>query len=274
MQHKSFLKWAGGKSQLVDKIISLMPLNRRKRYLEPFVGSGVVALNVPDDFQEIIISDTNSDLIGIWDNLKNHRNTFISTCRGYFNSCYNNEEWYYKFRKLFNESKHDHIRTSLFLYLNRHCFNGLCRFNSKGEFNVPFGRYKTIYFPEKELRHAAEVSKKMKIFCNDFQSIMRMAQPGDVFYLDPPYIPISKTSGFTTYSTNGFTADEHIILVQNAELAQQKGATVIISNNDVPVARKLYADATEIHFVPVRKSIGAAAGTRKKLQEIIAVYRP
>lgn len=271
--HKSFLKWAGGKGQLVDKIISLMPLNNKKRYLEPFVGSGIMALNV--DFPEIIIADVNKPLIDLWKRIQIEGNTFISTCRGYFNSVYNNDEWYYKYRKYFNDGEHYPEKSALFLYLNKHGFNGLCRYNKAGEFNVPYG-HKAVApsFPEKELRHAMEVSKKMSIHCCSFWELFRLASPGDVFYNDPPYIPVSKTSNFTAYSQDGFTLDDQMQLVQASEVARAKGATVIISNNDVPDARELYKNADEIHFVQVQKKISCTAANRKKLQEIIAVYRP
>lgn len=268
--HKSFLKWAGGKAQLLDKIISLMPPDNKKRYLEPFVGSGIVALNV--DFPEIIIADVNKPLIDLWKTLKEEGDLFIEESRGFFDGTRNNAKAFYQLREHFNDSP----IPVLFLYLNRHCFNGLCRFNSKGKFNVPFGRYKNPYFPEKELFHAGEILKKTEIYCSSFIDTMSIARPGDVIYCDPPYMPVGGTSNFTAYSTGGFSMREQEQLAIHARVAKDCGATVIISNNDVPAARKLYKEtrADEIHFVQVQKKISCTAANRKKLQEIIAVYRP
>jgi len=267
--NKSFLKWAGGKSQLVEKIKSLMPEKNSGRYIEPFVGSGVVALNV--DFPEIIIGDISPSLITLWNQIKDDAQ-IVSRCRTYFTSSYNTESWYYALRDEFNVGRPNNGH--LFLYLNRHCFNGLCRFNAKGKFNVPYGKYKKVYFPEKELKHAAEVAKRMKIFWTTFFDLMIMADRGDVVYCDPPYLPISETSNFTGYSKEGFSLTEQRTLALEARQASERGATVIISNNAVPIHKELYADATELHYVDVRKAISCKSDGRKKLQEVLAVYRP
>lgn len=268
--NKAFLKWAGGKSQLLDKIRSLMPsnFNSNARYIEPFVGSGVIALNVPHD--RIIIGDVNEGLMACWNELQRNGESFIEDCRELFNGNYNTEEMYYGIRKSFNAHRPS---GEYFLYLNRHCFNGLCRFNSKGEFNVPYGKYKNPYFPEAELRHAYEVTKRMVIYKLGFLDTMAEAESGDVVYCDPPYLPISETSNFTAYSTGGFSMVEQENLAKMARTIAKRGATVIVSNNDVPKARELYKGA-ELHFVDVRKAISCKADGRKKLQEIIAVFRP
>jgi DNA adenine methylase len=266
--NKAFLKWAGGKSQLLDKITALMPpMSSKGRYIEPFVGSGVVALNMPH--REIIIGDVNEGLMMCWRGLQEYGEQFIEVCRGYFTSAMNTEEAFYTYRDSFNALPSG----QLFLYLNRHCFNGLCRFNSKGKFNVPFGRYSNPYFPEAELRHAFEVSKRMNVWTAGFMNVMNMARAGDVVYCDPPYLPISETSNFTAYSKGGFSMVEQENLARAARQISKRGATVIVSNNDVPLARELYKGA-EFHFVSVAKKISCKADGRKKLQEIIAVFRP
>lgn len=267
--NKAFLKWAGGKSQLLEKIVSLLPPESSKgRYIEPFVGSGVIALNMPHS--EIIIADVNPGLMATWTELKKDGTSFIEECRELFTGEFNKESTYYTIRASFNAVPCG----KYFLYLNRHCFNGLCRFNSKGEFNVPFGRYTSPYFPQDELLHALEVTKRMTIKQADFREIMGSAKRGDVIYCDPPYIPISDTSSFTAYSAGGFGHTEQLMLANEAGSAKHRGVTVIISNNDVPMARKLYANADEIHEVQVAKKISCKADGRKKLQEIIAVFRP
>src|SRR5258708_4282426 len=147
-KNRPFLKWAGGKFKLLDELKKHLP--NGKRYIEPFLGAGAVALNV-DDYPQHIVADTNCDLISLW------------------------------------------------LSLNRHCFNGLCRYNSDGKFNVPLGKYKTFYFPEKELYSCVEKIKHWDIQCSDFRSIFKLVRAGDVVYCDPPYIPLSDSSHFVNY---------------------------------------------------------------------------
>ena len=200
---------------------------------------------------------------------------FIELCRDYFFDN-NTEKEYYRLRSNFNDPNiESEVKGALFLYLNKHGYNGLCRYNAAGKFNVPFGHKKVApAFPEKELLHAFEKSIHMNIHECSFGAMFRIVKKGDVVYCDPPYLPLSKTSSFTTYSAGEFGFMEHAGLVGNAEQAQKNGATVIISNNDVPAARKLYKDATEIHSVDVRKNISCKGDGRKKQKEIIAVYRP
>lgn len=275
--NKSFLKWAGGKSQLLDRLFELMP-DKCNWFIEPFLGSGVVSLNICEKYpniKEVIIGDTNPGLIALWNELQNDGLKFISFAKKYFAESFNREDMYYELRGKFNTTWHNDVKAVTFLYLNRHCFNGLCRFNSKGGFNVPYGKYKSVYFPEKEMIHAIEVLKKTRVYHQGFMDTFEMVKKGDVVYLDPPYVPENDTTAtFTAYSKDKFGIAEHIELVKQAIIAQKKGATVIISNNDVPVCKELYGGADEIHYVDVRKSISCKANGRKKLKEIIAVYRP
>lgn len=274
--NKSFLKWAGGKSQLVPKILSLMPLDASGRFFDVFVGSGVVALNVPH--KRIVINDVNEGLMSLWWELQKEPGA-IRHCEHFFNPTTNSEEQYYRIRKLFNDKSevHSFMRGAMFLYLNKHGFNGLCRFNKSGEFNVPYNHRKTCPgFPLEELENAVKwfKTKRVTIFNQDFRKIMRRAGKNDVVYCDPPYVPRNKTSAFTTYSKDGFRMDEQMALMLEAEKARSRGVTVIISNNDVSITRKLYDGADEIHEVSVRKSISCKGNGREKQGELIAVYRP
>lgn len=274
--HKAFLKWAGGKGQLVDQIFSLVPPVHSGRLIEPFVGSGIVSLNSLYSFHEIIIADTNDALTALWCQLK-YNPKFIEAAKCYFQGDLNNEETYYIIRKRFNEAlKHwnENDVARCFLYLNRHGFNGLCRFNSKGEFNVPFGKYDKPYFPQAELEHAQTVTKLMRIYHQGFEETFREVKAGDIVYCDPPYIPLSATSNFTAYSKEAFGPEQQEKLAWWCDTARAKGATVIISNNDTPLARKLYKNATEKYYPDVRKAISCKADGRKKSREILAVYRP
>jgi DNA adenine methylase len=231
-----------------------------------------VALNVPHN--RIIIADVNPGLMALWRTLQSDGHNFIQNCQSFFTDEHNTADSFYTFRKTFNQTDDQYLKGMIFLYLNRHCFNGLCRFNSKGEFNVPFGKYKKPGFPMVELLHALEVAQRMTIREIDFLNTMNMATEGDVVYCDPPYLPLSDTSNFVGYSKGGFSYDDQMRLKDCAERLRDRGVTVIISNNDTPVARQLYKKADEIHEVQVAKKISCKSDGRKKLGEIIAVYRP
>lgn len=279
--NKPFLKWAGGKIKLLPKLKEL-GIEQGERYIEPFVGAGSIALNMPH--KEIVINDSNKALIDVWLFLKDHNlielpndaeNVTIRALKQYFLLKYNTEQWYYTWRSEFNRFKNKD-NEKLFLYLNRHCFNGLCRFNKKGEFNVPYGRYKKVYFPEKELLAAIEVMKKTRIYNKDFRFIFEelVVGEGDTIFCDPPYSQVSKTSSFTAYDGNEFGATKHIELVECAKHAKERGAVVIITNNDTPFTREIYQSADELHYVDVQKNISCKGKSRTKQKEVIAVYRP
>ena len=144
---KSFLKWAGGKYKILDFIIENIG-KVEHRFVEPFAGSAVVSLNI--NAEEYLIADSNMDLVNLFEKLKEYKKDFIKYCKVIFDNA-NTKEIYYYNRDIFNSLKFNTQRAALFLYLNRHCFNGLCRYNNKGKFNVPYGRYKNVYFPENEM---------------------------------------------------------------------------------------------------------------------------
>ena len=144
---KPFLKWAGGKYRIIDKIISALP--KKKTLIEPFVGSGAVFLNT--EYENYILADTNTDLISLYLILQEHGIEFIRFTESLFSDTNNHEKVFYELRNEFNITKDVERKAAIFVYLNRHCFNGLCRYNSKGEFNVPFGRYSKPYFPFQEM---------------------------------------------------------------------------------------------------------------------------
>jgi len=269
--HKSFLKWAGGKIKLLPKLREL-GIEGGKRYIEPFVGSGVVALNMPH--QEIIIGNTNEGLIDLWNGLATNGKSCLKDCIEVFKTS-NTEDIYYNYRNVFNNTLHPHIKAYLFLYLNKHCFNGLCRFNSKGEFNVPYNHRKTPpTCPKKELLHAIEVCKRMTILKQGFEKTFDMVKKGDMVFNDPPYVPLSKTASFTSYTKDGFTLHDQEKLVELSKAAAKKGATVFISNHDTPYTRELYKDSTYMESINMARNISCKGNTRKSVKELIVIYRP
>ena len=155
--------------------------------------------------------------------------------------------------------------------MNKHAFNGLCRYNSKGFFNVPFGRYKNPKCPEDKMRDFADKSQKAEFKCQDFNVTFNEITPGDIVYCDPPYVPLSITSSFTSYSKNDFNIKDQEDLARNAELLQTKGILCIISNHDLEVTRELYAKS-KIFELKVQRNIASKSSSRIKVGEIIAVF--
>lgn len=198
MSNKPFLKWAGGKAKLAPFIAAHMPQNPCKRLIEPFAGSAALSLAL--DFDAYLLNDTNPDLIGLFRTLKQEKQSFIEYARSFFISENNQEARFYELREQFNHSRNIAERSALFVYLNRHAFNGLCRYNSKGMFNVPFGRYSAPYFPATEMQAFADKSERIELMCGDFQAALNQAGDDDVVYCDPPYVPLSETASFTSYA--------------------------------------------------------------------------
>ncbi len=264
---RSPLKWAGGKYRIFDKVQSKLPYGNR--LIEPFVGSGAIFLNA--DYENYILNDKNIDLINFYRTLKKHGNEFITLCRSFFTRKNNSSNTYYKYRDEFNTTSDKLYKSALFLYLNRHSYNGLCRYNLSGEFNVPFGKNSKPYFPEKELMFLKSKIKKAKLYNKDFEYIMKDANPGDIIYCDPPYVPISDTSNFTAYNAKGFSMEEQIKLAELAKELAQKGIPVLISNHATKFTRDIYADS-EYEIFSVRRFISCNGKKRQKIDEILALY--
>ncbi|ASE43333.1 TPA: adenine-specific DNA-methyltransferase [Citrobacter braakii] len=268
-KNRAFLKWAGGKYPLLDDIKRHLP--QGECLIEPFVGAGSVFLNT--DFSRYILADINSDLISLYNIVKTRTDEYVQASRELFMPETNQAEVYYRFREEFNASQDPFRRAVLFLYLNRFGYNGLCRYNLRGEFNVPFGRYKKPYFPEAELYHFAEKAQNAEFHCLSYEECMDRADSNSVVYCDPPYAPLSATANFTAYHTNSFSPKEQAHLAEMAEKLVSKQIPVLISNHDTPDTREWYRSAK--HFqVKVRRSISSNGGTRKKVNELLALYKP
>jgi DNA adenine methylase len=218
-----------------------------------------------------VVSDTNPDLIMVWLMLKELGAVFIDECKVLFIPENNSPDRFYELREEFNTSANQVRKAALFIYLNRHCFNGLCRYNAKGIFNTPFGKYEKPYFPDKELTAAINLMPTFDIYSRDFQDVFGMVEAGDVVYCDPPYIPMSNSAHFVSYSAGGFRIRDQAYLMFCAEQAAAKGATVIMSNQYSALCADLYSKAT-IHKVKVSRPINSKADKRGKVEEVIAVF--
>lgn len=264
---KPFLKWAGGKYRLASVIHAALP--QGSRLIEPFVGSGAVFLNM--DYPSYMLADSNHHLIDLFQLLKSEGVDFINYCQSFFDKEANSESVFYQRRDLFNTTNDIKLRSALFVYLNRHCFNGLCRYNAKGFFNVPFGRYKSPLFPRQEMLAFHRKSQYACFNVSDFSDTMRMAQKGDIIYCDPPYVPLSATASFTSYTQGGFGLEEQNKLAAMALELSLKGIPVIISNHHTPFTLNAYKDA-KIEFFDVQRFISSKAESRGKVSELLAIF--
>ena len=262
------MKWAGGKFRVLDEILPRLP--RGDRLIEPFAGSAAVALNA--GFECAQVSDYNSDITNLYRIVRDRPVDFLEELQKLF-LIGNEKNTYLSLRKEFNESLDAFRRSVIFTYMNRHCFNGLCRYNSKGIYNVPFGRYKSPHFPEAEVLNFHKRSQGFRFSGVDFETAMSDASAGDVIYCDPPYVPLSATSNFTAYSKDAFGFDQQKRLADLSKQCARKGVPVLISNHDTPDARALYKGA-KIYSFPVRRYISSNASTRGDAQEILALYLP
>ncbi|MCS5712732.1 Dam family site-specific DNA-(adenine-N6)-methyltransferase [Candidatus Berkiella aquae] len=270
---RPFLKWPGGKFRLVPTLKTHLVENR---YLvEPFAGAGALFLNT--SHPEIMINDINPDLINIYRQLQQKGCDFILEAKTFFQKKYNRSKMYYSLRTRFNRSKKPLERALLFLYLNRHGYNGLCRYNLQGHYNVPFGDYQAPYFPHEELLISHARLQQVKLHCENFTSFLHNLFEHDlsqmVIYCDPPYAPLSKTANFTGYAAAKFTLDDQKILAEMARELAKKGAVVLISNHDTPFTRSLYRGA-KLKRIEVSRTISCQANKRTKVPELIACFKP
>jgi len=265
---RPFLKWAGGKYRLVDKLKTQLP--EGKRLIEPFVGAGSVFLNT--EYDSYLLNDINPDLIALYKTVQTNLETYLADSQTLFTPENNEKSQYYSFREKFNHTTDSYLRSILFLYLNRYGYNGLCRYNKSGGFNVPFGSYENPYFPEKELKSFSKKSQSATFLCESYQDTMKRAQKGDVVYCDPPYVPLSSTARFTSYSANDFSLDNQALLAKLARTTSIKNdITILISNHDLPLTRELY-HGSKLSEINVQRNISSKTSDRAKVGELMALY--
>ncbi|PSR21927.1 MAG: DNA adenine methylase [Sulfobacillus acidophilus] len=265
---RPFLKWAGGKARLVPVIRTHLPPGRR--LIEPFAGSAAVWLGT--DYPTALIADANPDLIHLYQTLQTEGPDFIAYCRTFFTPDTNCADTYYAYRDRFNTTRDPREKAALFLYLNRHDYNGLCRYNASGRFNVPFGRYRRPYFPQAEMQAFWVKAHTTTFVVGDFRQILAQAQTGDVVYCDPPYVPLSSTAHFTDYAVGGFGPEDQEDLAARAEHLADQGIPVVISNHDTPWTQALYRRAARI-TVSVPRFISCDGQRRESVDEVLAVFR-
>lgn len=265
---RPFLKWPGGKFRVLDRILPKLP--NGVRLVEPFAGSAAVSLNA--SFASALVADFNVDLINLYRSIQVDQPRFLADAGGLFDGSHNNRESFDALRAEFNASDDAFRRSVIFVYLNRHGFNGLCRYNARGKFNVPFGRYTNPGFPRREIEAFGAGAQTMEFAHTDFMSTMSGANRGDVIYCDPPYVPLSVTSNFTSYAPSAFGFAQQKALAEKARECASRGVPVVISNHDTAESRALYQGA-EIHCFEVQRFISSKASTRGKAPELLAIFR-
>jgi DNA adenine methylase len=271
-----FLKWVGSKRRLLPQLLALLPKGRR--LIEPFVGAGSVFMG--SDYQRYMLADTNAVLMGLYVLLQSDPSVVLTASKGLFvesNRC----DWaYHTLRSRYNDpATSDFERCVLLIYLNKFAFNGLYRTNRRGMMNAPYAHHARLPgFPAQAMQGFAQKlgnpNAPVELICAGFEETMARAQPGDVVYCDPPYLPLEHGRAcFTAYGTQSFGLDSHQRLTGLAlELANQ-GITVVISNHDSRLTRELYAGAT-LHKMRAHRSLAAHQSARGDADELVAVFTP
>lgn len=257
------LIWPGRKDWIVDAVAPYIPADAT-RLIDLFMGSGTVSLKLADRFQSVLMSDVNPDLVDFMRMALHAPETLIADATPLFSAGMNGENAYLNQRTLFNQGGRLRI-PARFLYLNRHCFGGMIRYNQEGEFNTGWGKRKSSVFPVENIRGMSKRLLHAVVVMDDFRVTIEKAGAGDFVPADPPYLDST-----ITYTAQGFGIADHADLARAAERAAARGATVVIFNKDTPLARQLYANASEIVSLSVQRKFGQ----HEKVPEVMAVYRP
>ena len=240
---KPFIKWAGGKSQLLDEIRERYP-KTIERYCEPFVGGGAVLLDVLANFQpkEVLINDINPELTNTYTHIRDNADRVISLLSEMQETFWNmdieaRKDYYYakrdKFNELIKQAAQTEEKAALFIFINKTCFNGLYRVNGKGLYNVPMGAYKKPPICDTEnISLISELLQNVEIHCGDYSECADFINNNTFVYIDPPYRPLSETSSFTSYAKTEFGDEQQIQLGHFIEKISEKGAKVVASNSD------------------------------------------
>ncbi|HBL7241992.1 TPA: DNA adenine methylase [Serratia marcescens] len=268
---RSVFKWAGGKSSVLPTIAQFLPAG--KRLIEPFVGGGSVFMNF--DFPEYLCGDINNDLITAYHVIQSSPDALITALMELFGTK-NTAEGFAAVRQQFNIEKLSMplvARAAHFIFINRHCFNGLMRYNLAGAINTSYGKYKSPYLPVDEIKACHSVSTRCKFSHQNFQSTIAQAGAGDVVFCDPPYEPLPGKEGFTTYSSGGFSFADQEALMNHLAAAHQRGAAVIITNSRAPNVIELYVKhGMTIHQLDAPRSLSCKGDTRKNAADLIATF--
>ena len=260
------VKWVGGKRQLMFELLKNMPENYN-RYFEPFIGGGALFFELQPD--NAYISDMNEELINLYKVVRDNVDELVADLQKHDIS----KEYFMEIRNIDRTEEYKNWsniqKASRFIYLNRTCFNGMYRVNSKGEFNVPFGYYKNPrILDENNLINCSNLLQKTEIKHADFSKILKKVKKGDFVYFDPPYVPLSETSSFTSYTKDGFDIDMQFKLRDVCDELDSMGVKFLLSNSDTKLVNELYENYN-IKRVFASRQINANADGRGKITEVL-----
>lgn len=262
---KPILKWAGGKTQMLGDLLPKVP-SSYGRYIEPFFGGGAMFFALQPE--QAVIADSNPELINLYRQVANHVDDVICQLKKYENT----QEIFYAVRGQDWTMLPEAEAAARTIFLNKTCFNGLYRVNKKGQFNVPFGKYKNPKICDEEgLKAASAALKKAEIVCGDYLLVLdHYAQPGDFVFLDPPYLPISEYSDFKRYTKEQFYEEDHVELAKMVKTLHERGCHVILTNSNHPLVHELYAPFT-IDVIQTKRHISCNGSTRKGEDVIVTI---
>ena len=273
LEPKPFVKWAGGKRQLLTELEKNFP-KKFGTYFEPFLGGGAVLFDLLAKKPNLkcSVSDLNSDLVLAYVTIRDKLGRLIESLENHSENYHKDSTgYYYEIRK--QEPKSQIEKVSRLLFLNKTCFNGLYRVNSKGKFNVPLGRYTNPNIVNRE--NLTSVSKflqsdKIKISCRDFESILKDAKKGDFVYFDPPYQPVSDTANFTSYTHRDFTEDDLQRLADLANQLNSNGSHVLLSNSNTKIVKKIFSSKKwKVKEIAVNRAINSNSQKRTGHKEVL-----
>jgi len=270
---RPFVKWVGGKKQLLAQFEACFPKGFQ-RYFEPFVGGGAVFFHLWNQMrlpEEVFLFDSNEELINLYCVVRDQLEELVTLLIRH--KANHNKEYYYQIRNLDRQPVKlgDVERAARTIYLNRTCYNGLYRVNRKGQFNAPLGRYKNPgIFLEKTLRSASEALQNVRVEVRDFHTIAALARPGDFFYFDPPFDPLSKTSSFTSYTAGSFGEQDQKDLATVFNRLADMGCYCMLSNSHTPFIAELY-QKFRIEIVYAKRAVNSEANGRGAIKEVVVL---
>lgn len=265
------LKWVGGKRQLLHEIIPLIP-EEVSIYVEPFVGGGAVVFEYQP--KTAIINDLNEELINVYKVIKESPEKLIEILTVHQEN--NSKDYFYEIRALdrvedFSEKLSNIERAARTIYLNKTCYNGLYRVNSKGQFNTPFGRYKNPKIVDETVIYAMSSyfnNNDIKIMNADYKEALKNLDNKSFVYFDPPYLPISASSSFTSYTENGFSLEQQVELKKQCDKLHEQGIKFLLSNSDHPFIKELYKDY-HVKIIKAKRAINSKANKRGEINEVL-----
>lgn len=269
-----FVKWAGGKRQLLAQIRERMP-REYNRYYEPFIGGGAVVFDLLPE--NALINDINEALINAYVQIRENVDSFLDNIHRIDSAIgEDGKAYYYSMRNLYNmkleKMEYDIELAALFVFLNKHCFNGLYRVNSKGLFNVPYNNSKRVSCDEESIRMTSDYLKRVTITTGDFEDACRNSGRGDFVFLDSPYAPLNPTS-FESYTKEGFTLESHERLARLYDELTDRGCYCMLTNHNTELIEQLYGNkGYTISVVNVKRMINSDANNRKGQEVIICNY--